>query len=76
MQRRVPSDEGRLWLSLRTGVVAVQVAFLTLVGWMGAILTLLPLAIRGAPIGRKVRVSAPQVMRLLEPAPPREVLPR
>ncbi len=69
--------EGRLWLGLRTGLVAVQVACLTLVGWAGAILTLLPLAIRGGPIGRRIRVGVPRVVRLLEPAPPREeVLPR
>lgn len=75
-RRRVPFGEGRLWLSLRTALVAVQVAWLTLVGWIGATVTLLPLVIRGAPIGRRVRASAPRMMRLLESAAPREVLPR
>ena len=77
LQRRwVPSGEGRLRPSLGTALVTIQVACLTLVGWIGATLTLLPLAIRGAPVGRRVRASAPRVMRLLEPVPPREVLPR
>jgi hypothetical protein len=73
-QRRAPFGEGRLWLSLRTVLVALQVAWLSLVGWIGGFVTLLPIAIDGAPLGRRVRPTAPRVMRLLEP--PREALPR
>jgi hypothetical protein len=76
LQRQAPFREGRLWLGLRTALVAIQVACLTLVGWIGATLTLLPLALRGEPLGRRVWAGAPRVMRLLEPPPPREVLPR
>ncbi len=74
--RRIPLAEGRLWLDLRGALVAVQVACLTLVGWVGAMLTLLPLAMRGGPLGRRVRVGTSRVVRLLEPTPPREALPR
>ncbi len=75
-RRRLTLGDGRIWLGLRTSAVAVQVACLTLVGWAGAVLTLLPLAMRGGPIGRRVRIAAPRVVRLLEAGPPREVLPR
>lgn len=74
--RRATAGEGRLWLSLRTVLVGAQVAGFTLVGWLGATLTLLPLAIRGAPTGRRGRAGAPRMVRLLEDAPPEEVLPR
>ncbi len=75
LQRRAPFREGRLRLGLRTALVAVQVVFFNLVGWMGATLTLLPLAIRGAPLGRRGRVDAPRVVHLLEPSQSREALP-
>jgi hypothetical protein len=72
--QRAFSHAARLWLSLRAALVAPQVACLTLVGWIGATLTLLPLALRGAPIGRRVWAGEPGVVRLLEP--PREAFPR
>ncbi len=74
--RRLVSPDGRLWLSLRAALVAVQVACLTVVGWIGATLTLLPVALRGAPVGRKVWPREPHLVRILEPAPPHEALPR
>jgi hypothetical protein len=75
LQRPARFDEG-FWLGLRTALVAVQVVCFTLIGWVGATLVLLPLALRGAPAGRRPWAGAPPVVRLLEPSPPREVLPR
>lgn len=77
-QRRSPFREGRGWLTFRTAVVAAQVAWFTLLGWIGATLTLLPLALRGAPLGRSDWASTAGVirLRLLQAEPPREVLPR
>ncbi len=74
--RRAAAGEGRLRLGLRTILVGAQVAGFSLVGWLGATLTLLPLAIRGAPTGRRGRAGAPRMVRLLEDARPEEVLPR
>ncbi len=74
-QRRPRLREGRTWLTLRSVLIALQVVWWTLIGWIGATLTLLPLALQGAPAGRKVWVRRPRVVRLLD-ARPREVLPR
>jgi hypothetical protein len=75
-QRRPLAREGRLWLSLRTALVAVQVACVTLIGWIGATLTLLPLAMRGAPAGRRVWSGQARVVRLLGSPRSREAVPR
>jgi hypothetical protein len=71
--RRTVSRSGRLRLGVRAVLVAIQVACVTLVGWIGATLTVLPLALRG-PAGRRVLAGGASVVRLL--APPREALPR
>ncbi len=39
--------------------VAVQVAWFTLVGWVGASLALLPTVLQGGPVGRRVAREAP-----------------
>jgi hypothetical protein len=74
--RRAPSGGGRARLGARTLLVAVQVACVSLVGWLGATLTLLPLALRGGPAGRRVLAARASVIRLQVTAPPREALPR
>ncbi len=74
--RTAPSLVGRLRLGFRTALIAAQVACMTLIGWIGATLTLLPLAVRGAPVGRSVWPERASVIRLLRTAPPREAVPR
>lgn len=74
--RRLPPGQRPFWLRLRTAVVALQVAWSSLVGWIGATLVLLPLAVRGAPLGRGLRPGVPGVVRLVPPSPPREAVPR
>ncbi len=71
-----PAGAARLRLGLRTTLVALQVACLTLVGWIGATLTLLPLALRGAPVGRTDWSGRENVIRLLGTTPPRDAVPR
>ncbi len=75
-RRRGPPGQRPPWLGLRTAVVALQVAWSSLVGWIGATLVLLPLAVRGAPLGRVVRPGVPGVVRLVPSSPPREAVPR
>ena len=74
-QLRPSFREGRFWLGLRAALVALQVACLTVIGWIGATLTLLPLALRGAPAARRVWLRRSITVRLLD-ARPREALPR
>jgi hypothetical protein len=67
---RAPSRAGRarerLGLLLQTVLVAVQVAWLTLVGWMGATMALLPAVLQGAPRGGRAERRALR-MRLVPP---------
>jgi len=49
---RPPPGE-RIRLALVSVGVAIQIAWLTLFGWAGVLLTLLPLVLQGAPVGRR-----------------------
>ncbi len=68
---RMPSRAGgapeRLRLLLQAVLVALQVAWFTLVGWLGATLALLPVAIRGAPVGRRAERRQPRYRLLPSP---------
>lgn len=71
--RAVPSprrgEPRRLRLALQVLAASLQVAWLTLVGWVGAFLALLPVALQGAPLGHRVargpaREQLPALRRL------------
>jgi hypothetical protein len=51
----------RLRLLLQTALVAIQVVWFTVVGWIGATITLLPLAVRGGPLDRRAALRAERV---------------
>lgn len=61
--------DGRALLFLRAALVALQVAFLTVLGWVAATLALLPLAIRRVPLGRRLRPAARPTARIIPFAP-------
>lgn len=43
----------RLRLLVQSVAATVQVAWFTVMGWIGASITLLPLALHGGPVGRR-----------------------
>ena len=73
VQRALPRA-ARLEAGVRALPVAMQVAWLTVLGWVGATITLLPLAFRGAPLGRSSWPTTPA--RSLPAMPRRETVPR
>jgi hypothetical protein len=70
--------EGRFLLLLGATLLALQVAVLTLLGWMAATLALLPLAVRRTPLGRRLRPAAHPSARVIPfaPRPHQKALPR
>lgn len=76
-----PSQEprrshGRVALTARTLAVAVVLGWLALVAWIAAAVSLLPLLVAGAPLGRRLRPPAPREARIIPFQARRQALPR
>ncbi len=66
----------RLRLLAQTAIATVQVAWFTLVGWIGATVTLLPLAFHGGPLGRRDQRRALRFRLVRAPAEAEETAGR
>ncbi len=51
--------ERRVWLFVRALLAALVLAWITFAAWAGAVVALLPLAWRRAPLGRRLRPPRP-----------------
>ena len=68
--------DGRSLLFVRAALVAIQVTWLTLLGWVAATLALLPIVLRQSPAGRRLRPVPRRVARVIPLAPRQKALPR
>lgn len=71
-----PRTHGRVALTARALAVAVVLGWLALVACIAAAVALLPLAIAGAPLGRRLRPPAPREARIIPFQARRQALPR
>lgn len=68
--------EHRFLLFLRAFGAGLAVAWLTVAAWMAVTLALLPLVLRRAPLGRRLRPPERREARVIPFQPRRQALPR
>lgn len=80
--RLAPAPEGhapsgrRAGLLARTAAVYLGLAWLAVAGYLAAVIALIPLLWRGAPLGRRLRPAEPHEARIISFQARRRALPR